>query len=130
MRHFLTIADVNAAELEELLNEAARLKADLQRGHRPALLAGRVLGMVFEKPSLRTRASFEAAMAQLGGASIFLSSADGTMGQRETVPDFARTLSSYVDIVALRTFKHATVEEFAANSRVPVINGLSDRSHP
>ncbi len=130
MRHFLTIADVNAAELEALLEEAARLKADLQGGRRPALLAGRVLGMVFEKPSLRTRASFEAAMAQLGGASIFLSSADGTMGQRETVPDFARTLSSYVDGVVLRTFTHATVAEFAANSRVPVINGLSDRSHP
>jgi ornithine carbamoyltransferase len=85
---------------------------------------------VFEKPSLRTRASFEAAMAQLGGTSIFLSASDGAMGQRESVPDFARTLSSYVDAVVLRTFQHATAEEFAAHSRVPVINGLSDRSHP
>src|SRR5215510_4212515 len=105
MRHFLTISDVNAAELEALLDEAARLKADLQRGNRPALLAGRVLGLVFEKPSLRTRASFEAAMAQLGGSSIFLSATDGAMGQRESVPDFARTLSSYADGVVLRTYK-------------------------
>jgi ornithine carbamoyltransferase len=124
------LSDVNAAELETLLNEAAQLKADLSRGHRPPLLAGRVLGLVFEKPSLQTRASFEAAMGQLGGTSIFLSATDGPMGQRESVPDFARTLSSYVDGVVLRTFKHSTIEEFAAHSRVPVINGLSDRSHP
>jgi ornithine carbamoyltransferase len=122
--------DVSAAELKRLLAEAAQLKADLKRGHRPPLLAGRVLGMVFEKPSLRTRASFEAAMAQLGGTSIFLSATDGAMGKRETVADFARTLSGYVDGVVLRTFQHETVEEFAAHSAVPVINGLSDRFHP
>lgn len=130
MRHFLNLLDVSGAELEALLAEASRLKADLHRGHRPPLLAGRVLGLVFEKPSLRTRASFEAGMAQLGGTSIFLSATDGPMGQREPVADFARTLAGYVDVVALRTFKHETIEEFAAHSRVPVINGLSDRSHP
>jgi ornithine carbamoyltransferase len=130
MRHFLSLLDVNATELNEILNEATRLKADLKCGHRPPLLAGRVLGMIFEKQSLRTRASFEAGMAQLGGSSCFLSAADGQMGQREPVADFARTLSGYVDAVVLRTFKHTTVEEFAANSRVPVINGLSDLYHP
>jgi ornithine carbamoyltransferase len=130
MRHFLSLHDVGTAELEALLAEAARLKADLKRGQRPPLLAGRVLGMIFEKPSLRTRASFEAAMAQMGGSTVFLSPSDGAMGQREPVADFARTLSSYADVVALRTFRHETVEEFAAHSRVPVINGLSDRYHP
>ncbi len=89
-----------------------------------------MLGLIFEKPSLRTRVSFEAGMAQLGGSSIFLTSADGPMGKRESVADFARTLSGYVDAVVLRTFKHATVEEFAAHTGVPVINGLSDAYHP
>jgi ornithine carbamoyltransferase len=130
MRHFLSLFDVNAEELNEILTEAGRLKADLKCGHRPPILAGRVLGLIFEKPSLRTRASFEAGMAQLGGSSIFLSSTDGPMGKRESVADFARTLSGYVDAVVLRTFKHATVEEFAAHSSVPVINGLSDAFHP
>jgi ornithine carbamoyltransferase len=130
MRHFLNLFDLSADELHHLLAEAAALKAALGRGERPPLLAGKVLGLVFEKPSLRTRASFEAAMAQLGGASIFLSASDGPLGQRESVPDFARTLSQYVDAVVLRTFRHTTVEEFAAHSYVPVINGLSDYSHP
>jgi ornithine carbamoyltransferase len=130
MRHLLTLLDLSAAELDEILAEAVRLKADSQRGVRPPLLAGRVLGMIFEKPSLRTRASFEAAMAQMGGTTIFLSPSDGRLGQRESVPDFARTLSQYVDVVVLRTYRHETVEEFAAHSSVPVINGLSDRYHP
>jgi ornithine carbamoyltransferase len=130
MRHFVSLIDSTAEELTYLLNEAARLKADAQRGSRPPLLAGRVLGMIFEKPSLRTRASFEAAMAHLGGTSIFLSASDGPIGQRESVADFARTLSHYVDAVVLRTFKHSTIEEFASHARVPVINGLSDVCHP
>jgi ornithine carbamoyltransferase len=130
MRHFLSLTDVSAEELTQLLAEAARLKADTLRGVRPSLLAGRVLGMIFEKPSLRTRASFEAAMAHLGGTSIFLSASDGPIGQRESVPDFARTLSHYVDAVVLRTFKHETIAEFARYASVPVINGLSDFCHP
>lgn len=130
MRHFLSLIDLSANDLLHLLDEAARLKADAVRGIRPPLLAGRVLGMIFEKPSLRTRASFEAAMAHLGGTTIFLSSSDGPIGQRESVPDFARTLSHYVDAVVLRTFKHSTIEEFAAHANVPVINGLSDLCHP
>jgi ornithine carbamoyltransferase len=130
MRHFLELSDLSADELEYLLGEAARLKAEHLGGRRPPLFAGRVLGLIFEKPSLRTRASFESAMAHLGGASIFLSAADGPIGQRESVPDFARTLSHYVDAVVLRTFSHRTVEEFARHAAVPVINGLSDLCHP
>lgn len=130
MRHFLSLIDLTADELSHLLDEAARLKTDALRGIRPPLLAGRVLGMIFEKPSLRTRASFEAAMAHLGGASIFLSASDGPIGQRESVADFARTLNHYVDAVVLRTFQHATIQEFANHATVPVINGLSDLCHP
>ncbi len=130
MRHFLSLIDLTADELNQLLDEAARLKADALRGVRPPLLAGRVLGMIFEKPSLRTRASFEAAMAQLGGTTIFLSASDGPIGERESVPDFARVLNHYVDGVVLRTFKHSTIEEFAAHASIPVINGLSDQCHP
>jgi ornithine carbamoyltransferase len=130
MRHFLDLLDLSAEELRHLLDQAAVMKAAAANGDRPPVLAGGVLGMVFEKPSLRTRVSFEAAMAQLGGRSIFLSSSDGLIGQRESVPDFARTLSQYVDAVVLRVFRHCTIEEFAAHATVPVINGLSDFSHP
>jgi ornithine carbamoyltransferase len=130
MRHFLNLLDLTDDELQHLLCEAAALKAAHARGDRPPILTRRVLGMIFEKPSLRTRASFEAAMAQMGGGSVFLSANDGPLGQRESVPDFARTLSQYVDAVVLRVFRHATIEEFAAHSSVPVINGLSDYYHP
>jgi len=130
MRHFLSLFPVASHDLTTLLDRAAELKAGLVRGERPPLLAGRVLGLVFEKPSLRTRASFEAGMAQLGGGSIFLSATDGPLGKREPVADFARTLAEYVDAIVLRVFEHATVEEFARHSRVPVINGLSDLAHP
>ena len=130
MRHYLSFQDITPAEMRYLLSEAARLKADLRQGKRPPLLAGRVLGLVFEKPSLRTRASFEAAMIQLGGGAMFFGANDGRMGVREPVADFARTLSGYCDAVALRVFSHDTLEEFAKHARVPVINALSDRAHP
>ena len=130
MRNFLSILDASMDELRHLLAEAARLKAGMAVGKRPPLLAGHTLGMVFEKPSLRTRASFESAMAQLGGGAVFFGPGDGRMGERESVADFARTLSGYCDAVALRVFKHETLEEFARHSRVPVVNALSDRSHP
>ena len=130
MRHFLKLLDLSAEDIQYLLDETTALKAAHDRGERKMLLTGKVLGMVFEKPSLRTRASFEAAMAQMGGGSIFLSATDGPIGQRESVPDFARTLCEYVDAVVLRVFRQHTVEEFAAFSRVPVINGLSDLYHP
>jgi ornithine carbamoyltransferase len=130
MRHFIDLVNLDTNELQHLLTEAARLKSAFQGGDRTAHLPGRVLGLIFEKPSLRTRVSFEAGMAQLGGRSIFLSATDGPIGQRESVPDFARTLSEYVDVVALRVFSHQTLEEFAAHSRIPVVNALSDLAHP
>jgi ornithine carbamoyltransferase len=130
MRHFIDLLDLTPDELLSLLNEAARLKAAWQRGERIPILMGRVLGLVFDKPSLRTRVSFQTAMAQLGGASLFLSGKEVGLGSRESVPDFARTMSQYVDAVVLRTFSHATVEAFAACSTCPVINGLSDYYHP
>src|SRR5260370_39384015 len=95
MRHFLDLLDLNADELDHLLADAMAMKQAHKRGERQPFLAGRVLGLVFEKPSLRTRVSFEAAMAQMGGSSIFLSATDGPLGQRESVPDFARTLSQF-----------------------------------
>jgi ornithine carbamoyltransferase len=130
MRHFLDLIDLSADEIGHLLEEAAGLKAARQRGEHAPVLPGRVLGLIFEKPSLRTRVSFETAMAQLGGSSVFLGGKESGMGSRESVPDFARVMSQYVDGVVLRTYRHATVEEFAAHATCPVINGLSDYSHP
>jgi ornithine carbamoyltransferase len=130
MRHFLDLLDVSVEELKHLLGEAARLKAAHERRDSTPLLQGRVLGLIFEKPSLRTRVSFETAMAQLGGASVFLSGGEAGMGSRETIPDFARVMSEYVDGVVLRTFQHSTVQTFAAHATIPVINGLSDYYHP
>jgi ornithine carbamoyltransferase len=130
MRHVLSLLELDPDEITHLLTEAARLKADAKRGKRKLPLGGRVLGMVFEKPSLRTRVSFQTAMAQLGGASVFLSGSEVGLGSRESIPDFARVMSEYVDAVVLRTYKHATVETFADHAACPVINGLSDYYHP
>jgi len=130
MRHFLNLLDLTTDELLLLLQESTRLKAGWQRGERAPALLGRVLGLVFEKPSLRTRVSFQTAMAQLGGSSVFLVGKEVGLGSRESVPDFARTMSQYVDAVVLRTFSHDTVEAYAAHSTCPVINGLSDYYHP
>jgi ornithine carbamoyltransferase len=130
MRHVLTLLDLSREEIWGLLTEATRLKQAMRRGVRKPLLQGRVLGMVFEKPSLRTRVSFQTGMAQLGGASVFLAGNEVGLGTRETIPDFARTLCGYVDAVVLRVFHHATVEQFAQHASVPVINGLSDYHHP
>jgi ornithine carbamoyltransferase len=130
MRHFIDLLDLSSDEVAYLLKETARLKAAYERGERTPGLLGHVLGMVFEKPSLRTRASFQAAMAQLGGASVFMTGHEAGLGTRESVPDFARVMSQYVDAVVLRTYSHETVEEFAAHSHCPVINGLSDYYHP
>ena len=130
MRHFLDSIDLTTSEWTYLLMETSRLKQAEAIHERPAPLVGRVLGLVFEKPSLRTRVSFQAAIAALGGSSVFMSGNEVGLGSRETVPDFARVTSQYVDAVVLRTYKHATVEEFAHFSRCPVINGLSDYYHP
>src|SRR5262249_15521087 len=130
MTHFLSLWDLEGDQLNYLLQEAIRLKIAHQQGERPTLLAGRVLGLVFEKTSPRTPARFEAALAPMGGANRLLSQPHWAMGVRESVPDFARTLSQYADAIVLRTFKHTTVEEFASYSCCPVINGLSDADHP
>jgi ornithine carbamoyltransferase len=130
MRHFLDLLDLSPDELADLLQRTAKLKGAHATGNRTPLLQGRVVGLVFEKPSLRTRVSFQTAMAQLGGASVFMSGHEVGLGSRESVPDFARVMSQYVDAVVLRTFSHATVEMFAAHASCPVINGLSDYYHP
>src|SRR5437773_4255191 len=130
MRHFLDLLDLTPKEINSLLQATARLKKAHRRGRRKPLLLGQVLGLVFEKPSLRTRVSFQTAMAQLGGASVFLSGSEVGLGSRESIPDFARVMSQYVDAVVLRTFHHATVESFAQYATRPVINGLSDYYHP
>jgi ornithine carbamoyltransferase len=130
MRHYLDSIDLTVAEWEHLLAETQRLKKTQTQHKRTAPLIGTVLGLVFEKPSLRTRVSFQTAMAQLGGSSVFMSGTEAGLGSRETVPDFARVVSQYVDAVVLRTYRHATVEEFAQHASCPVINGLSDLYHP
>lgn len=130
MRHLRSLFDLKPGEVFDVLNLAADLKRKFQQGQRPALLAGRVLAMVFEKPSLRTRNSFEAAMLQLGGGGIFITSQEAGLNGRESLPDIARVLSSYSDAIALRTFSQQLIEDFAAHSRCPVINALSDERHP
>ena len=129
-RHFLTLLDFTPEELRALIARATELKQAHARGERPPILHRKVLAMIFEKASTRTRVSFEAGMTQLGGAALFLSPADTQLGRGEPIEDTARVLSRMVDAVMIRTFSHETVERFAAHSRVPVINGLTDRFHP
>lgn len=130
VRHFLSLMDCSQAELAGLLKRGIELKDLHRRGVVYEPLKNRVLGMIFEKASTRTRVSFEAGMVHLGGQAIFLSPRDTQLGRGEPVEDSARVLSSMCDAVMIRTFAHATVETFAAYSRVPVINGLSDDLHP
>ncbi len=130
MKHLINLLDLAVEDVQAILQHAAALKAECRAGRRTPLLAGRVLAQVFEKPSLRTRVSFEAAMQQLGGSSIFLSSKDAGLGGRESIEDVARVLTSYCDVLVLRTFSHTLIETFARVGRCPVVNGLSDVSHP
>ncbi len=126
-RHFLTLRDFEPQELHRLIDRAIALKA-LRGPYEP--LRNKLLGMIFEKASTRTRVSFEAGIVQLGGAAIFLSPRDSQLGRGEPLEDTARVLSRMVDLIVLRTHRHDTVERFAAHSAVPVINGLTDRFHP
>ncbi len=114
----------------DILKRAAELKALFKKGERPPLLQGRVLAQLFEKPSLRTRNSFEAAMIHLGGSGIFLTTAEAGLNGRESLQDIAKVLSSFSDVVTMRTFSHSLIEDFAKHSSCPVINGLSDERHP
>jgi ornithine carbamoyltransferase len=129
-RDFLSLADFTRAELEEILHLAATLKRDLKAGKRQPLLAGKTLAMIFEKPSLRTRVTFEVGMTQLGGSAVYLAPKDIQLGERESVADIARNLERWVDLIMARTFAHRTIVELAEHSAVPVINGLSDLLHP
>ncbi len=122
----LSISDLNRKEIEYLMEQAWRMK----REGSPPLLSGRTLALLFEKPSLRTRVSFEIAMYQLGGHGIYLSPEEVGLGKRESVADVARVLSRYVDAIAARTFSQDTLRTLASYSSVPVINALSDQEHP
>lgn len=129
-RHFLTLKDCSSTELKNIIDRAHELKS-MQRAHQPHLTAqGRVMAMIFEKSSTRTRVSFEAGMAQLGGHALFLSQNDTQMGRGEPIEDTAKVISSMVDIVMIRTFAHSNIETFAKESNVPVINALTDSYHP
>ena len=130
IRHFLTLLDLTSEEIVALIDRATELKARLRDGVIDEPLKNRTLALVFEKSSTRTRVSFEAAMVQFGGATLFLSPRDTQLGRGEPIEDTARVLSRMVDVVAIRTFEHEKIERFAAYSGVPVINALTDRHHP
>ncbi|ADG06877.1 ornithine carbamoyltransferase [Kyrpidia tusciae] len=129
-RDFLDLADFTSDELRGLLRLAAVLKEKQKAGERVQPLAGKTLGMIFEKSSTRTRVSFEVGMVQLGGHALFLASHDTQLGRGEPIPDTARVLSRYVDGIMIRTFSHESVRELAEYATVPVINGLTDLHHP
>jgi ornithine carbamoyltransferase len=130
MEHFLDISDHSPDELQDLLTLAIRLKKEhFATGNAP-LFKGKVLGMIFQKPSLRTRVSFDMAMRHMGGDALYLSPSEIGLGKRESIADVSRVLSGYVQAVMARVFEHAHVLELAKWSSVPVINGLSDFSHP
>ncbi len=129
-KDLLSIRDLTASEIDGLFDLAADLKAQQRKGVAHPLLTGKTLGMIFEKPSLRTRVTFEVGMAQLGGRAIYLAPTDIQLGKRETVKDVAKNLERWVDGIVARTFTHQTVEELARHTAIPVINGLSDLTHP
>ncbi len=127
-RHFISLLDLTGDELRQLIDRAITLKHVRDHDYQP--LKGQVLGMIFEKSSTRTRVSFETGMAHFGGHALFLSPRDTQLGRGEPISDSAKVISRMVDCVMLRTHEHETVTKFAENSRVPVINGLTDKEHP
>jgi ornithine carbamoyltransferase len=130
MQHFDSLMRLSSADVTDILRLSVDVKKQFRQGERPRLLGGHVLTLVFEKPSLRTRVSFEVAIAQLGGSSLFLSSAEAGLSGRESVGDVSRVLGSYSDWIVLRVFSHKLVEQFVEHAGCPVINGLSDQGHP
>ena len=130
IRHFLSLRDLSPAELEQVINLAIEMKAAKLEDRQEPVFAGKVLGMIFEKSSTRTRVSFEAGMDQLGGDALFLSPNDTQLGRGEPIEDSARVISRMVDMVMIRTHGQEIAERFAAYSRVPVINALTDKYHP
>ncbi len=129
MRNLLTVADLKSAEIDRIFAITEDLKTKFGQGRRDALLPGRVMALLFEKPSLRTRVSFEAGMINLGGSSIFLGNEAG-FGSRESVADFGRVLSQYADVIVVRAHKHQTATDLAHYSTCAVVNGLTDFAHP
>lgn len=129
-QHLTSLYDLTPETLNAVLNTAADLKRQYRAGERPQLLPGRVLAQMFEKPSLRTRNSFEAAMINLGGSGIFLTTAEAGLNGRESLKDVATVLSSFSDVITMRTFSQKLIEDFAEFSSCPVINALSDDRHP
>ncbi|MDO9131234.1 MAG: ornithine carbamoyltransferase [Anaerolineales bacterium] len=130
MKHFLDISDHSPEELQDLLDLAIQLKKEYFADGNPPLFKGKVLAMIFQKPSLRTRVSFDMAMRHMGGDALYLSPNEISLGKREAISDVARVMSGYVQAMMARVFEHAHVLELAKWSSVPVINGLSDFSHP
>ncbi len=130
MKHLLSITDLSRSDVDELFRLAAELKAGVKAGRVSSPLAGRSLALIFEKPSLRTRVTFEVGMAQLGGTAVYLAAQDIGLGRRESVADVARNLGRWVNGIGARTFEQATIERLARHAGVPVINGLSDHEHP
>jgi ornithine carbamoyltransferase len=129
-KDFLSLSDFHTDEILYLLAEAKELKSLQKQGKPHPYLSGKVLGMIFEKSSTRTRVSFEVGMLQLGGHAIFLSSRDIQLGRGESISDTAKVLSRYIDCMMIRTFSHESVKELAEHATVPVINGLTDLHHP
>lgn len=130
MKHLISLFDLTTVEVREILDLATRLKNETRSGHREQHCTGQVLTLVFEKPSLRTRVSFEAGFNQLGGHSLFLTGKAAGLEGRETIEDIARVLGGYSDIIVLRTFSQQLIESFATHAGCPIINGLSDDFHP
>ncbi len=130
MQHLRSLFDVTSDEALQILQTAADIKRNDTLGERPAILQGYTLIQLFEKPSLRTRCSFEAAITQLGGGGLFMTCAEAGLNGRESIEDVARVVAGYADFIVLRTFSQKLIEDFAAISSVPVINGLSDERHP
>jgi ornithine carbamoyltransferase len=130
IRHFTDLSAVPAAELRGMLDDAAHRKARLKAGERSRPLEGKVLAMIFDKPSTRTRVSFDVGMRQLGGETIMLTGAEMQLGRSETIADTAKVLSRYVDAIMIRTTTHERLLELTENATVPVINGLTDDTHP
>ena len=126
----LTLADFSQEEIYYLLDSALKLKESHQNGEKSDVLKGKTLAMIFEKSSTRTRVSFEAGMAQLGGSGLYLNGQDLQIGRGETIADTASVLSEYVDAIMIRTFEHSKIEELAKHATIPVINGLTDEFHP
>ncbi|MCK4488868.1 MAG: ornithine carbamoyltransferase, partial [Anaerolineales bacterium] len=130
MKDYLAVADYSAEELQSILDTAIELKTEWKKKGNPPLFKDKVLAMIFQKPSLRTRVSFDMAMRHLGGDALYLSPAEIGLGKRESIADIARVLSGYVDILMARVFDHQHILELGKWSEIPVINGLSDYNHP